>query len=75
LVFYAKLSKVKPMTPLDRVLRVTAALWGIGVFAFALRAASNPMGPPPGWALHVGVICLIVGLTTGSLVTWCGSWR
>jgi hypothetical protein len=33
------------------------------------------MGPQPSWALHVGVICLIVGFTTGSLVTWRGRWR
>ncbi len=33
------------MKPLDRVLCVTAALFGIGAFINALYAASNPMGP------------------------------
>jgi hypothetical protein len=58
------------MKPLDPVLCVTAALWGISAFLFALRLASNPMGPQPAWALPVGIVCLIVGLTTASLVTW-----
>jgi hypothetical protein len=39
------------MKPLDRLLCVTAAIFGIGAFLFALRAASNPIGPQPGWAL------------------------
>jgi hypothetical protein len=33
------------MKPLDRVLCITAALCGIGAFLFALRDASNPLGP------------------------------
>jgi hypothetical protein len=57
------------MKPLDRLLCITAALFGIGAFFFALRLASNPMETQPGWALSIGVICLIVGFTTGSLVT------
>ncbi|HEX9411876.1 MAG TPA: hypothetical protein VF916_00080 [Ktedonobacterales bacterium] len=59
--------------PVDRVLSVTATLFGIGAFLFALRTASNPMGlhgSQPGWALPVGIVCLIAGLTTASLVTW-----
>ncbi len=47
----------------------------IGAFLFALRAAGNPMGPQPGWALPVGIICLIAGLTAASFVTWRGRWR
>ncbi len=32
------------MKPVDRVRCLTAALFGIGAFFFALLAASNPMG-------------------------------
>ncbi len=62
------------MKRLDRVLCVTAALFGIGAFIGALRLASNPMGPQPAWALPIGIVCLIVGLTTASLITWRGRW-
>jgi hypothetical protein len=61
------------LVPVDRVLCVTATLLGIGAFLFALRTASNPMGlhgSQLGWALPVGIVCLMVGLTTASLVTW-----
>ncbi len=61
--------------PVDRVLYVTASLFGIGAFIGALRLASDPLGPQPGWALPVGIVCLIAGLTTASLVTWRGHWR
>ncbi len=61
--------------PLDRVLCVTAALWGIGAFLFALRLASNPMGPQPGWALPAGIICLLAGLTAASFTLYRGRWR
>jgi hypothetical protein len=63
------------MKPLDRALCVSAGLLGVFAFLFALRAASNPMGPHPGWALPVGIVCLIVGLSAASLVTWRGRWR
>lgn len=63
------------MKPLDHVLTVTAALFGIGAFLSALRLASNPLGPQPGWALPVGIVCLIAGFSTTSLVTWRGRWR
>ena len=62
------------MKPVDRALCLTAALFSLGAFLFALRLASNPMGPQPGWALPVGVVCLIAGLTAASLVTWRGRW-
>jgi hypothetical protein len=54
---------------------VTAALWGIGAFLFALRLASNPIGPQPGWALPGGIICLIAGLTAASFTLYRGRWR
>jgi hypothetical protein len=31
------------MKPLDRVLCITAALFGIGAFVFALRAVGDPL--------------------------------
>jgi hypothetical protein len=46
--------------------------FGIGAFLFALRVASNPMGPQPGWAMPIGIVCLIAGLTAASLVIWRG---
>jgi hypothetical protein len=63
------------MKPLDRLLCITAALWGIGAFLFVLRLASNPMGPQPRWAIPVGIVCLIASLTVASFVTWRGRWR
>ncbi len=62
------------MKPFDRVLCLTAALFGIGAFLFALRLASNPTGPHPGWAVPVGIICLIVGLSAASLGMKRGRW-
>jgi hypothetical protein len=41
------------MKPLDRVLSVTAALFGIGAFLSALRLASNPKGA----AARLGAAC------------------
>jgi hypothetical protein len=61
--------------PLDRALCITAALFGISAFFFVLRTASNPLGPQPGWALPVGIVCLLVGLTSASLLIWRGRWR
>jgi len=61
--------------PFDRMLCVTAALFGIGAFLFALHAASNPLGPHAGWLMPIGIVCLLVGLTTASLVTWRGRGR
>jgi hypothetical protein len=49
--------------------------FGIGAFMFALPTASNPLGPQPNWALPIGIVCLIAGLTAASLVTWRGRWR
>jgi hypothetical protein len=63
------------MTLLDRVLCLTAALFGIGAFLFALSDVSDPRNAYPGWVLPFGIICLIAGLTTSSLVTWRGRWR
>jgi hypothetical protein len=61
------------MKPLDRLLFVTAALFGIGVFA--LRDTSDPRNSYPGWVLPFGIVCLIAGLTAASFVTWRGRWR
>ncbi len=61
--------------PLDRMLCITAALWGIGAFIFVLRAAGDPRNNYPGWVLPFGIVFLIAGLTTASLVTWRGRWR
>jgi hypothetical protein len=58
------------MKPLDHVLCLTAALFGIGAFLFALRGVGDPRNTYPGWVLPFGIVCLIAGLTTGSLVTW-----
>jgi len=63
------------MKPLDRALCLAAALFGIGLFLGVFVLASNPLGPQPGWALPVGIVGLLVGLTTASLVTWRGRWR
>jgi hypothetical protein len=35
------------MKPIDRMLCITAALFGIGAFIFALHVDSNPMGLHP----------------------------
>jgi hypothetical protein len=58
------------MKPLDRVLCLTAALFGIGAFVFALRGVGDPRNQYPGWVLPFGIVCLIAGLTGASLVTW-----
>jgi hypothetical protein len=63
------------MTPLDRVLCITAALFGIGAFIFALRAVGDPRSSYPGWVLPFGVLCLIAGLTAASFTLYCGRWR
>ncbi len=63
------------MKPFDRVLRFTAALRGSGPCIFALRVASNSLGPLPGSVLPVGTCCLIAGLTTASFVTGCDRWH
>jgi len=68
--------KQKPRKPpqrmksLDRVLCLTAALWGIGAFLFALRGVGDPRNQYPGWVLPFGIACLIAGLTAASFVTW-----
>jgi hypothetical protein len=63
------------MKPVDRVLCITAALFGVGAFVCALRGVGDPRNDYPGWVLPVGINCLIAGLTTASLVTWRGRWR
>ncbi len=63
------------MKPLDRVLCLRAALVGICAFLFALRLASTPLRTQLGWALPLGIVCLLVGLTIASLLTWRGRWR
>ncbi len=55
------------MKPLDRVLCITAALFGIGAFLFALRGVGDPRNQYPGWVLPFGIVCLIAGLTAASL--------
>ena len=60
------------MKRLTRVLSVTAALFGISAFLFAVDAVSDPRNTYPGWVLPVGIVCLIAGLSTASLVTWRG---
>jgi len=54
---------------------VSAGLLGLLVFRLALRLASNPMGPRPGWALAVGIVALFVGLVAASFLTWRRRWR
>jgi hypothetical protein len=56
----------------DRVLCITAALFGIGAFLFALRGVDDPRNDYPGWVLPFGIVCLIAGLTTASFITWRG---
>ena len=56
------------MKPLDRVLCITAALFGIGAFLFALRGVGDPRNNYPGWVLPFGIVCLIAGLTAASFV-------
>jgi hypothetical protein len=41
------------MKPLDRALCLSAGLLGMLVFLFALRLASNPPEPQPGWELPI----------------------
>jgi hypothetical protein len=61
--------------PVDRVLCMTATLFDIGAFIFALRGVGDPRNTNPGWVLPFGIVCLIVGLTAASLVTWRRRWR
>jgi hypothetical protein len=58
------------MKPFDRVLCITAALFGLRAFIFALRGVGDLRNAYPGWVLPFGIICLIAGVTTASLVTW-----
>ncbi len=44
------------MKRLDRALCVTAALFGIGAFLFALVAVGDPRNTYPGWVLPFGVV-------------------
>jgi hypothetical protein len=60
---------------LNRVLSVTATLFGIGAFLFALCVASDPRGTHPALVLSVGIVCLIVGLSAASLAAGRGRWR
>ncbi len=63
------------MKPLDRVLCITAALFGIGAFLFALRGVGDPRNTYPGWVLPFGIICLIAGLTAASFTLYRGRWH
>src|SRR5258707_6186252 len=63
------------MTPLDRVLCLTAALFGIGAFLFALRGVGDPRNAYPSSVLPFGILCLIAGLTAASFVLYRGRWR
>ena len=63
------------MKPLERLLCLTAALFGFGAFLFALRGVGDPRNSYPGWVLPFGINCLIVGLTAVSFVTRRGRWR
>jgi hypothetical protein len=68
-----KPQKPPPRTkPLDRVLCITAALFGLGAFLFALRAVGDPRNDYPGWVLPFGIICVFAGARVASLVTWRG---
>jgi hypothetical protein len=61
--------------PLESVLCVTAALFGLGAFLFALRGVGDHRNQYPGWVSPCGVACLIAGLTAASFVTWRGRCR
>jgi hypothetical protein len=63
------------MKPLDRVLCITAALFGIGAFLFALRGVGDPRNSYFGWVLPFGIRCLIVDLTAASFALYRGRWR
>jgi len=63
------------MKPFDRLLCITAALFGIGAFLFALRGVGDPRNSYPGWVLPFGIVCLIAGLTAASFVLYRGCWR
>jgi hypothetical protein len=41
------------MKPLDRALCLSIGLLGVLAFLCALRLASNPPGPQPGWELPI----------------------
>jgi hypothetical protein len=60
------------MKPLDRVLCITAALFGIGASLFALRGVGDPRNDYPGWVLPFGIVCLIAGLTAASFTLYRG---
>src|SRR5258706_562654 len=65
----------KRMKPLDRVLCLTAALFGIGAFISTLRAVGDPRNTYPGRVLPFGIVCLIAGLTAASFTLYRGRWR
>ncbi len=66
------MAQKEQMKPLDRVLCITAALFGIGAFLFALRAVGDLRNSYPGWVLSFGILCLIAGLTAASFTLYRG---
>ncbi len=54
----------------DRMLCVSAGGLGVAIFVVAVQKAD--MLP---WALPVGIIALLAGLTTASVVAWRGRWQ
>jgi hypothetical protein len=69
------MAQEEQMKSLDRVLCITAALFGIGAFPFALRGVGDPRNAYPGWVLPFGILCLIAGLTAASFTLYRGRWR
>ncbi len=61
--------------PLERVHCITAALFSIGAFLFALRGVGDPRNAYPGWVLSFGNLCLIAGLIAASFALYRGRWR
>ncbi len=55
------------MKPFDRMLCVSAGGLGVAVFVVAVQMADQQP-----WALPVGVVSLLVGLTSASFVAWRG---
>lgn len=51
--------------PLDRTLAVSAGLLGVLAFVLALVLSKSQQ---VGWALPVGIVALVAGLTTASLL-------
>ncbi len=55
------------MKPFDRMLCVSAGGLGVAVFVATLQYADDYQ-----WALPLGIVALLVGLSTASFVAWRG---